>query len=139
VSSVAVPPFEDRSGFGRAEVRDSLTLLVIQKLVRDNSLNVVSLSDADAALDAAITAITDAPTAVGTVQNQPDRATKRRLTIAVHVTFKNLRTRHPIWEKDFSEWGEYDAQGGLSQRDIGVRKAMDLLSDDILLETVAGW
>jgi hypothetical protein len=47
--------------------------------------------------------------------------------------------RKKVWEKNFSQWGDYDSGGGLSQRDAGLREAIRKATEDILLETVSGW
>jgi hypothetical protein len=42
-------------------------------------------------------------------------------------------------EKRFTNWGDYDSGGGLSQRQTGLQEALKKISEDVLLETVSGW
>jgi hypothetical protein len=57
----------------------------------------------------------------------------------VKVVFQDLKLRRKVWEKSFSNWGDYDSGGGLSQRSTGLQEAIRKLTEDILLETVSGW
>ena len=55
------------------------------------------------------------------------------------MTFQDLKLRKKVWEKSFSNWGNYPSGGGLTQRNDGVIDAVKKLTEDILNETVAGW
>jgi hypothetical protein len=44
-----------------------------------------------------------------------------------------------MWEKDFTQWGDYASGGGLTQRNDGIAEAVRKITEDILNETVAGW
>jgi hypothetical protein len=50
-----------------------------------------------------------------------------------------LKQRKKLWEKSFSQYGDYPSGGGLTQRTVGVTEAVSKLIEDILNETVAGW
>jgi hypothetical protein len=50
-----------------------------------------------------------------------------------------MKLRKKVWEKTFSNWGDYVSGTGLSQRSEGIREALRKLSEDVLLETVSGW
>jgi len=92
-------------------------------------------STADAVLVGAITTVTDAPSVV----EQGEQVSKRRITMAVRFTFQDMKLRRKVWEKSFSNWGDYDSGGGLSQRQAGLTEAIRKISEDVLLETVSGW
>jgi hypothetical protein len=65
--------------------------------------------------------------------------TARRITIQVHVTFQDSKLRKKIWDKTFSDWGDYASGSTLTKREDGIQIALQKLEDDILNETVAGW
>ena len=83
-----------------------------------------------------ITSVSDAPAVI-----QPgETVAKRRITMNVRYTFQDMKLRKKVWEKNFSEWGDYDSgSGGVSQRQTGEQEAVRKLTEDILLETVSGW
>jgi hypothetical protein len=79
--------------------------------------------------------VTDAPSVV----EQGEQVRKRRITVSVRFVFQDMKLRRKMWEKMFSNWGDYDSGGGLSQRKVGLQEATRKLSEDILLESVSGW
>jgi hypothetical protein len=50
-----------------------------------------------------------------------------------------MKLRKTMWEKTFSNWGDYDSGAGISQRQTGLQDAIRKLSEDVLLDTVSGW
>jgi hypothetical protein len=79
--------------------------------------------------------VKDAPSVV----QAGEAVSARRITVTVRATFQDLKLRKKIWEKDFSNWGDYASGGGLTQRNDGINEAVRKLTEDILNETVAGW
>jgi hypothetical protein len=55
------------------------------------------------------------------------------------MIFRDLKLRKKVWEKDFTQWGDYLSGGGLTQRNDGISEAIRKITEDILNETVAGW
>jgi len=126
---------DDQSGFGEAGTRESFTTQLIDLFTNDNSLQVADRGVADAMIEGAIVSITDAPAVV----TQGEQVTRRRITVSAKFTFQDLKMRKKMWEKSFSNWGDYDSGGGLSQRQTGLQEALKKISEDVLLETVSGW
>ena len=126
---------DDQSGFGEPGLREEFTNELIDLFNKDNSLQVTDKGTADAILSGAIVTIGDAPAVV----TQGETVSKRRITMTVRFTFQDMRLRKKVWEKNFSNWGDYESGGGLSQRQTGVEEAMRKISEDVLLETVSGW
>ena len=135
VKTIAVPVVNDQSGFGNATVREQCTTLLIQKFTRDNSVQVVDKTNADAVLEGTITGITNKTVAVG----NNDRSSRQRIEVSIKVTLENLRKHKTIWEKTFSNFAEYDPNGDATQRDQAITQAIGLITDDIVLETVSQW
>lgn len=135
IKTVAIPTAGDQSSYGNATLRERITTLLIQKFTRDNSLQVVDKTSADAVLQTTILSVTSAPTAVGANQ----RATAQRLTVSAKTSFDDARKHKTLWEKSFSNYADYDPSLDSRARDIALEQALDKITDDILLEAVARW
>ena len=135
LKTIAIPLVDDRSSFGEAGLREQFTTALTNLFISDNSLEVADRTTADAVLEGSIVSIADAPSVVGS----GERVSKRRITISVTFAFQDMKLRKKAWEKTFSNWGDYDSGGGLSQRDAGLQEAIRKITEDILLETVSGW
>ena len=135
LKTIAIPLVDDQSNFGEAGIREQFTTALTNLFISDNTLEVADRTHADAMLEGAIISITDAPSVVG----QGEQVSKRRITMSAKFAFQDMKLRKKVWEKTFSNWGDYDSGGGLSQRQAGLEEAMKKITEDILLETVSGW
>jgi hypothetical protein len=135
LKTIAIPLLDDQSGSGEPSVREKLTNKLIEKFRQDNSLQVTERVNADAILEGTITALTSKPQVI----SGNETVTKQQITITVKMVYQDMKLKKKIWEKQFSEWGEYDLGGGISQRDAAIDAANDKLTEDILIETVSGW
>ena len=135
LKTVAIPLVDDQSGFGEPGLREQFTTALTNLFIKDNSLEVTNRTTADAILEGVLLPITDAPSAV----QQGEQVSKRRITMAVRFTFQDMKLRRKIWEKTFTNWGEYGSNAGLSKRQDGLQEAMRKITEDVLQETVSGW
>jgi hypothetical protein len=135
LKTIAIPIVEDQSGFGDATLSTTFTQQLTARFISDNSLRLSDKNSADSELDGVILQVSDTPSILQGVET----VTQRRITIQVHVTFQDLKLRKKIWDKTFSDWGDYSSGGTLTQREVGIQTALQKLEDDILNETVAGW
>ena len=133
LKTIAIPFAEDRSGSGEPGLRELLTEKLTQKFIDDNNLQISEKSSADAVLECIVVSLSDVPAIVSAGEN----VASRRLTITVQVTFKDLIQRRTVFEKQFSNYGDYS--GGITERNSGIEEAINKISDDILLDTVSGW
>ncbi len=133
LKTIAIPLFEDQSGFGEPNLREDLTKQLINLFVNDNSLALADRSNADSMLDGTVTSVSDAPSVIA----PGEQVSTRRVTMTVHVTFQDLKLRKKVWDKNFTEWGEYDPSK--DQRTVALTDAINKVADDILIETVSGW
>lgn len=133
LKTVAIPLFEDVSGFGEPGLREKFTQKVIELFRNDNNLEIGERLTADSIVEGAIIAIIDAPSVIG----GNDIVTTRRVTVTVRASFTDMKLRKKVWEKDFSNWGEYSQ--GQQIRDVALVDAVNKVAEDILLETVSGW
>lgn len=135
LTTIAIPLLDDQSGFGEAGLREDFTRELTNLFISDNSIRVADRSTADAILSGSIVSVTDAPSVV----QQGEQVSQRRITMSAKFAFQDMKFRRKIWDKTFSNWGDYESGGGLSQRQTGLREAIRKLSEDVLLETVSGW
>lgn len=136
MKTIAIPFFEDVSGFGEPGLREMITNELIKKFTEDISLEVADKKTSDTILEGTIISVRDEPVVItGT-----EKVNTRRISIAVKVSFTDLRIRKVLWEKSFSQWGDYNAsEGGIANRQTGFSTAIDKLTEDILIATVSDW
>ncbi len=135
LKTIAIPILEDQSGYGDPTLRDTFTQKLVESFTNDNTLQLMDRNTADSMLEGVITDVKDVPE----VLQGNEQVTERRITVTIKVTFQDLKLRKPIWEKSFSNWGNYPSGGGLTQRNEGVQEAIRKLTEDILNATVSGW
>jgi hypothetical protein len=133
LKTVAIPLFEDVSGFGEAGLREQFTQELVRQFINDNSMEIADRLTADAAVEGAITSVVDAPSVIA----PGEQVTTRRVTMTVHASFTDMKFKKKIWEKTFSNWGEYEQ--GSQTRAVALQTAVQRVAEDILLETVSGW
>lgn len=135
LKTLAIPLVDDQSGFGEPGLREEMTTELTNLFVADNSFQLVDRAAADAVLRGVITSISDAPASVG----EGEQVRSRRITVSAKFTMQDMKQRTSMWEKTFSNWGDYPTAGGLSQRRAGLQEAVRKITEDVLLETVSGW
>lgn len=136
MKSIAIPIFEDLSGFGEAGLREKITDELRRKFTDDNTLKISDRKISDTILEGAILSVRDEPSVI----TGAERVSTRRITLSVKAIFTDMRSRKTIWEKNFSQWGDYDATGGgIASRQTGFQTAIEKLTEDILIATVSDW
>ena len=135
LKTIAIPVVEDVSPYGDPTLRTTFTNQLVALFTNDNTLQLTDRNTADSMLEGVITDVIDAPA----VLQGSEQVAQRRITVTVRMTFQDLKLRKKVWEKSFSNWGDYPSGGGLTQRNEGVTEAVRKLTEDILNDTVAGW
>lgn len=135
LKTIAIPLFDDQSGFGEAGLREEFTNKLIDRFQRDNNLEIADKKNADSILEGIIVAVSDRPSVV----EKGETVSKLRVTITVKVTYQDMKLRKKVWEKSISNWGDYELSSGPAERTSAISDAIEKLSEDILLETVSGW
>jgi len=133
--TIAIPFSDDRSGSGEPNLKELFTQQLTQKFIDDNSLGVTERTKADAVLETTITSLVSAPAIVTSGEN----IQTWRVTLTVQVVYRDLVKRKTIYEKSFSNYGDYESSSSLTERQSAIETAIDRITDDILLETVSGW
>lgn len=136
IKTIFIPTIKDESGFGLPTLGEDMTVLLKNKFINDNTLEYAEKTTADGMLTCRISAVKDEASVV----TGGEQVTRRKISINVSVEFQNLKKSKNIWTRDFSNWGEYESQGGgFSRRDDGIRTAIDKITDDILLSVISDW
>ncbi len=136
LKTIAIPIFRDQSGSGEPTLRNDFTNQLIQKFIDDNSLQVTDKSNANALLECTIISLRDAPAII----SGGEQVSTRRVTITVRAVYKDLVKRKTVFSKTFSNFGDYKTEGDIpSLREQAIQKAVDLITDDILLAVVSNW
>lgn len=135
IKSIAIPATQDRSGSGEPGIGEMLTNQLTQKFIDDNTLQVTTKANANSIIECTITSLSDAPAVV----TAGEQVKQRRITITVQAVYRDLVQHKTIFDKSFSNYGDYDANGGISLRREAIATAIDRITEDILLDTVSGW
>jgi hypothetical protein len=135
LTTIAIPMADDRSGSGEYGLRELFTNELTQRFIQDNNLNITDRTSANSVLECVISSYSDAPAVVAA----GERVESRRITIGVAVVFRDLVKRRTIYERTFSNYGDYPATGTVEQRREAIQTAIQQITEDILLDTVSGW
>ncbi len=137
LKSIAIPFCIDRSGSGEPNMADDFTSTLIDHFISDNSLAVTEKSKADAMLDCTIISISDAPTVI----QGGETVSTRRITIKAKAVYKDFVMKKTIFEKSFSNEGDYSTTEGdiTTNRTDAIQTAIDRITEDILLAVVSDW
>lgn len=136
LKTIAIPIFSDRSGSGEFDLNQKLTNSLVQKFIDDNTLLVSDKINSDSVLEGTVVSLTDAPAVVSGGEN----ITTRRITISVRTLYKDLVKRQTVFDRTFSNYGDYQVGGDItSVRRQAIETAIDKITEDILLGVVSNW
>lgn len=136
INSIAVPTFQDVSGFSSPTLAESFTLELKNRIISDNTFRIADKNIADAVLKCTITNVKDEALVISSGEN----VSRRKITITVNVIFENLKTQKVIWEKNFENYGEYNSSSNtFSDRTEGLNSAVERVSEDILIDLTSNW
>ncbi len=135
LKTIAIPIADDRSSGAEPGLREKLTEVLTQKFIDDNTLQITDRTSANSILESTIVSISDAPAIV----TAGEQIATRRITISVLVVNKDLVKRKTLFEKTFSNYGDYPSGGSVDSRRSAIEEAIEKITQDILLDTVSGW
>jgi len=135
LKTMGIPLATDNSGFGRSEMRQEITTMLVEKFTREGSLQVRDRSVSDALLDVTITRIADEPVAV----KAGEELTRKRATIFVQAVYRDMKQQKLIWDRNFQQYADYDVNAGLEGLNTAIRNAEEKLAEDILLGVISNW
>ncbi|MBI1804051.1 MAG: LptE family protein [Ignavibacteriae bacterium] len=135
LKTIAIPLFDDQSGAGEPGLRERFTNKLIERFRQDNSLQVADRTHADSILEGVIVTVSAAPIVV----TGGETLQKQRLTVTTKIIYEDTKQRRKVFDKQFSNYGDYDVSSGASGRQTALGVAIDKVTEDILNETVSGW
>lgn len=136
IRSVAIPLFNDESGFSEAGLKEDFTESLKRKILDDNTYILADRNVADGIILGSIVSVKDEPLVISGNEN----VTKRKIVITVKIRFENLKNQKLISETNYENWGEYDSSGsGFSNRKNGILIAMEKICEDILINITSNW
>lgn len=135
MQTVAIPIVEDRSGSAEAGLSESFTSILIRKFIDDNTLQVSERANADGVVENTIVSLSDNPVVI----TPGEVIANRRITIAVRTVFRDLVTRKVVFDRQFSNYGDYSTDDYYTNRQTAIQTAIDRITDDILIGTVSNW
>lgn len=136
LKSINIPFPIDRSGSGEADLVDVFNTKIVQAFIDDNTIQIAERANADATLECTVISLSDVPAVVSGGED----VTLRKLTINIKVVYRDLVKRELIFDKNFSDFGNYSNQGNVyDERKQAIEAAMDKLAEDILLSVVSNW
>jgi outer membrane lipopolysaccharide assembly protein LptE/RlpB len=136
IRTIYVPFFENKTSEPNLEI--SVTERIIQHLVTDNTLKVVSEDGADAVLDGQIVEFRNQPFSFNSELN----AEEYHVTIRVVATLFNRRQNEPIWQnRSFQGDGSYFVEQVADGRTIddAIDESIREITERILNLTVQDW
>ena len=136
LTTINIPLFKDNSGSGEPNLNSTFTFEIIQKFINDNNLQVTESRESDAILECIITRFSDNPSAI----SGNESVSIRKVTLTVKAVYRDLVLRKTIFEQDFSNFGEYENTGNVTDnRKEAITTAINKISEDILLKVVSDW
>ena len=136
LKTISIPIFSDKSGSGEFDLNQKLTRQVIQKFIDDNTLLVSDRQNSNALLEGTVTALSDASAII----SGGEKITARRITISVRIVYKDLVKKQQIFDRNFSNYGDYTVGGDItSVRKAAIDTAINKIAEDILLGVVSNW
>ncbi|PID62968.1 MAG: hypothetical protein CR986_00635 [Ignavibacteriae bacterium] len=136
LKTIYIPFCNDRSGSGEPTLADDFTNSLIDQFIRDNSLSIQNNSKADAILECTINSIPDIPAEIEAGEN----VSVRKITINARVIYKDLVKKKTVFDKTFSNYGEYVNSGDIfTNRKDAIDGAIKKITEDIMLAVVSNW
>ncbi len=142
LKTISIPLFVDRSGSGEFDLSERLTNGLTRKFIDDNTLTVGDKLKSDSIIEGTIISLTDAPAVLSGADNVGENITSRRITITVKAVYRDLIKRQIIFERNFSNYGDYpvnDNADVITVRRKAIETAVDRITEDILLGVVSNW
>ena len=136
LKTISIPTFSDKSGSGEFDLNRKLSSQLIQKFIDDNTLLVSDRLNSDSILEGTIVTLSDTPSVV----SGGEKVTSRRITITVRTVYKDLVKKQTVFEKNFSNYGDYVVGGDITLvRKQAIDSAIEKITEDILLGVVSNW
>ena len=137
IKTVAVPPFDEQSGAGVAQLGAEFTEKLIDAIESQSSLSIESdISRADALVEGAIVSFSDEPSQIG---SETERAITNRITIVVRASFTDrIQNKAFFTRTSFNGFEDYTV-GDFAGKDEAIDAAVDQIIDDLFNRMISNW
>ena len=136
MNTVAVPLFDDASQAGIAEIRESITRSLVNKIESQSTLSIEGdPARADAVLRGAIVGYSDEPSQLG---GATERAVTNRITIVLKADFDDQVKNTPLFSQTFVGFADYQA-GSYTAQQEAIKSACDMAVDDLFNRMISNW
>ena len=132
LKTIFIANVDDRSGTAEPMLRETFREKLLDKFIKDNTLQFSDRAKSDLILEATVVALNDAPAAV----SADETIAARRINISVRVVCKDMIKRKNFYEASFSNYSDYISASG---KKAAINEALDKISEDILMKTVSNW
>ncbi|HDY90246.1 MAG TPA: hypothetical protein ENH82_19270 [bacterium] len=133
IKTVAVPLFENETV--EIDIVEGITSEVIDAIIKDGNMKVVSEFQADAIVDGTIIDIIEEADTF----SKDEQADQFKIRVLADVQFFDRKKNNVIWEEKRMEgWARFDASD-VSSRELGIEEALEMLAKEIIDKTVSGW
>ena len=133
IQKVAVPLFDDNTAY--PGIREDLTNGVIDEFIADNTLKVVSESDADIIISGVISSIRQR----ASMLTGRETVQEYQVYVSVRVKCEDVKNNKMLWEKTISQYGTMSAAATQDERDQAIGVAIEKITNDILNNTLGYW
>ncbi len=142
IKQIAVPYLKNETP--EPEIEIEITERIIDGLVKDNTLKVVSEEGADAVLEGSVIEYSNVPFTFGTnpqAEQTTIQAEQYRLLIKLNVSLFNRNENTYIWQnKEISAHGDYYVETTTEQNyEKALSEVYSVIVDSILSSTVQEW
>ena len=134
IKSISVETFDNQTAeYG---IREDLTDIIVQKLLADKTLTVVDRNSADAILYGNILSIVDNPLSY----SGDESVSEYEIKITISFALRKPDQSEPIWEDRLVGSGSYPFKtGSLEERTEGIKKASDIIAQDLINKLTSDW
>ncbi len=134
LKTLYIPSVNDKSGLGNPQYREQLMQMLIDKFRSDGTFNLVE-RNGDARLSVSISSIKDETLTV----NPGEMQKEKKIIVLCQVEYYDAIKKHVVFSKNFSAFNIYSIANAQAERNQSIEKALEQISDDILLGVVSGW
>ena len=133
IQKVAVPLFDDNTAY--PGIREDLTNGVIDEFIADNTLKVVSESEADLIISGVVSSIRQR----ASMLTGGETVEEYQVYVSVKVKCEDVKNNKVLWEKTISQYGSMSSAATQDERDIAIGIAIEKITNDILNNTLGFW
>ncbi len=131
VESIAVTQLDNKTD--QSGVADRITELVVDQMIRDGTIAVVSPKSAEAILQGSLTGYRREPFEY----DETDQVPRFVIKLTLELSLIRSSTGDEIWKSTFANEGVYEAEG--ESEEDGQLRAAELLAVDIINRTTRSW